>query len=719
MSRKSSLRLALILALLLPFFISLSLTQGTDSMANSALAGPPPVPQVVGTAFTYQGGLLHDGVPVNDTCDFEFRLFYAVSGSSQVGDMVPVTTDVNNGLFTAQLDFGSAAFSGEARWLEISASCTATGPSGTLSPRQELTAAPYALSLRPGAVIGDETSTVRLNREWEVPGGLTYKAGVYAEADGPANVEYGVYGDANWGVYGYSEGASGHGVHGKADAVSGQAYGVAGLSDSPEGAGVYARGAGEHDPDLILGGKSDSNDNGVIFSDMTYPGSDIFIRSNDDVGIHLDRNDDEAGRFYVYRGDSTGILSLDEKGSMWLKDDQGKVVFEMNEAEGGQFNTGVAGLSVNTIPLLPRALPPADNAISTVDPDALSGAHPDPYHHNSITVGADGLGLIAYNGAGNVRVAHCRDVACAVADITTLAASAWQPDITLGPDGHGLVCFQDWSSLDLKVAHCEDTACTTASISTLNYGVDVGAGCSITIGSDGLGLVSYVDRSVGSLKVAHCESIACTTASTNTLGGVSAPIYVETAITSSPQNAGNGLIVYGDSGGLWAAACSDAACSAATITRLDATPARHPAITIGNDRLALISYRRLNSGSADELMAAHCGDGSCTSVQRHSLGIMGEYGDTAIIIGPYGLGMISFHADSSSSNHVAFAICNDEECSSASINRTVFDPDWELGRLSMTLGADDNPLISYFYNDSELRAGHCANPFCAPYFRRR
>src|SRR5262249_6399459 len=46
---------------------------------------------------------------------------------------------VSNGLFTVQLDFGAASFNGARRWLQISVNGT------PLSPRQELTATPYAL----------------------------------------------------------------------------------------------------------------------------------------------------------------------------------------------------------------------------------------------------------------------------------------------------------------------------------------------------------------------------------------------------------------------------------------------------------------------------------------------------------------------------------------------------------------------------------------------
>ncbi len=60
---------------------------------------------------------------------------------------------VGEGLFTAPVDFGSTVFTGDGRWLAISVRCPAGSGSYTpLTPRQSLTAAPYAQAL-PGLYI--------------------------------------------------------------------------------------------------------------------------------------------------------------------------------------------------------------------------------------------------------------------------------------------------------------------------------------------------------------------------------------------------------------------------------------------------------------------------------------------------------------------------------------------------------------------------------------
>jgi uncharacterized coiled-coil protein SlyX len=54
---------------------------------------------------------------------------------------------VTNGLFTTQIDFGSNAFTGDARWLAITVACPSGGSYTALNPREALTSAPMALAL--------------------------------------------------------------------------------------------------------------------------------------------------------------------------------------------------------------------------------------------------------------------------------------------------------------------------------------------------------------------------------------------------------------------------------------------------------------------------------------------------------------------------------------------------------------------------------------------
>jgi len=102
-----------------------------------------------GTAFTYQGRLTDGPDTATGIYDLSFSLFAASSGGAPVSG--PLTTNsvaVSNGLFTVTLDFGTSAFPGADRFLEIGARTNGGGAFTTLTPRQKLTATPYAVMAR-------------------------------------------------------------------------------------------------------------------------------------------------------------------------------------------------------------------------------------------------------------------------------------------------------------------------------------------------------------------------------------------------------------------------------------------------------------------------------------------------------------------------------------------------------------------------------------------
>jgi len=132
---------------------------------NFSFAQEPPPPEggiqpdsdasiqaLIGTGITYQGKLKKDGNPVNGTCDFLFSLWDDDDGGIQIGSpQANNGVTVTDGLFTIpSLTFGAGSgyFNGTARWLKIEVRCPAGSCSySTLSPRQRLYPAPYALAL--------------------------------------------------------------------------------------------------------------------------------------------------------------------------------------------------------------------------------------------------------------------------------------------------------------------------------------------------------------------------------------------------------------------------------------------------------------------------------------------------------------------------------------------------------------------------------------------
>ena len=146
------------------------------------------------SAFTYQGQLTDAGQPANGSYDLLFTLL----DDEDIAVGAPIPKEnliVVDGLFSVTLDFGAEAFSGEDRFLEIGVRPGDSGSSFTvLSPRQRLTATPYATTA---------LNTVGIDgHSLDAPDGSPTNA-LAITPDGRVNVDHGgidMYDDVNHGV---------------------------------------------------------------------------------------------------------------------------------------------------------------------------------------------------------------------------------------------------------------------------------------------------------------------------------------------------------------------------------------------------------------------------------------------------------------------------------------------------------------------------------------
>jgi hypothetical protein len=187
--------------------------------------------------------------------------------------------------------------------------------------------------------------------------------------------------------------------------------------------------------------------------------------------------------------------------------------------------------------------------------------------YTSIILGVDGLPLISYYDVTNtnLKVAHCSNVNCTSATLTTLDNNAGNvgqySSIAVGSDGLGLVSYYDATNTNLKVAHCSNVTCTSATLTTLdNNAGNVGQYTAINVGGDGMGVMSYYDATNGDLKVAHCSNATCSV-STNVTVDSTGNVGQATAMTVGAD--GFPLISYYDvtNTGLKIVHCSNAFCT--------------------------------------------------------------------------------------------------------------------------------------------------------------
>jgi hypothetical protein len=251
----------------------------------------------VGTGFTYQGRLLEDSNAPTDLYDMQFRLFGSVSEEDQIGDDVN-KPDVNviDGYFTVVLDFNDFAFDGNSRWLQVGVRYgELEDPNGytTLSPRQEVTATPYAhyaLSAEyvsmPIALSG--SGTVPVISGTSTGDGLA----LYGLHDLSGNEGY--IGGDSYGVYGMNLGSGNEGY------IGGDSYGVFGQSTS--GTGVY--------------GESTSGYAGYFDGDTEVTG-DLIVDGNIGIGTsapsyRLEVVGDANITGSLYAGSGSTVLFVDD-----------------------------------------------------------------------------------------------------------------------------------------------------------------------------------------------------------------------------------------------------------------------------------------------------------------------------------------------------------------------------------------------------------------------
>ena len=278
-----------------------------------------------GTAFTYQGRLNNNANPASGAYDLKFTLFNTnVTGVAYAGPVTNSAIAVSNGLFTTVIDFGTGVFTGGSNWLEIAVRPNGNGTFNTLTPRQQLTPAPYAITAGNLAAVA-QFNTVGIGNYATVGGGFSNNASGYA-----ATVAGGGY--ENMAISGYTTvsgggrntaSSSGATVAGGTDnTASGNYATVAGGTDNTASgfysfaAGSYAQATHNHSfvwSDLGSGTFSSTADN--EFSARASGGirlaGDVAIEGGASSYHHLSLNGGNSTGFlfgsYPYFGDGVHL----------------------------------------------------------------------------------------------------------------------------------------------------------------------------------------------------------------------------------------------------------------------------------------------------------------------------------------------------------------------------------------------------------------------------
>jgi hypothetical protein len=158
-------------------------------------------------SISYQGKLTDAaGTPLTGPYTVTFKLYDVASGGPALAtDTHSVTA--TSGLFTTTIATNPAVVDGRALWLGIK-----VGSDAEMTPRQALQPVPYAMSLRPGAVINGD-----------IPADAIVH--LINTGTGSAALLADTTGDASIAVYGVAHGPLGNGVMGESDQDAG-IYGI-------------------------------------------------------------------------------------------------------------------------------------------------------------------------------------------------------------------------------------------------------------------------------------------------------------------------------------------------------------------------------------------------------------------------------------------------------------------------------------------------------------
>lgn len=262
--------------------------------------------QTLGAAFTYQGTFADAGVPASGNYDFEFALFTVGSGGTAVQTVTKTGVAVSGGLINTSIDFGAQTYNGQVKWVEVHVRPAGGGSYTTLSPRQALTAAPYAMGLPmpfQRVVNTGSTSSFQITNADggnAIEGIITTNSG-FSAVTGTSPGGPGVTGNStsSSGVNGLSSNNAGvRGTSTSSDGVRG--LGVIGVHGVGSNKGVWAEGGLEATDSIscntasfcqsVVNIRNDTIGNLIIASSGT-PSTDVFrVNGNGSVFANGDYN---------------------------------------------------------------------------------------------------------------------------------------------------------------------------------------------------------------------------------------------------------------------------------------------------------------------------------------------------------------------------------------------------------------------------------------------
>jgi hypothetical protein len=623
-------------------------------------AGLPVAAQSLGSAFTYQGQLTDAGVPATGLFDLQLCLYDVAGGSSPL-QCAPEFNDVpvDAGVFTLAVDFGSAAFVGQQRFIELRVRPGAsTAAYSVLTPRQLIRATPESLR-----------ANVASAAPWS---GLT---GVPADfADGIDNVGAGVT------SVGAGPGLTGGPITGTGT-LSIATGGVVGSMIAAGAVGTAQLANNAVDSARIV-------DDAVAAADIAANAIGASELANNAV-------------------DSAAILDGQVTAPKIASAAVGAAQVDPNQVQlrvsgscgSGEYLSGInadGSLACNLLPV---------SAGRVLD---LTG---DVGSHVAIALRADQRPVVAYHDQtnGNLKLYDCADAACtsgtrrildSVGDVGENAV------IAVGPGDLPVIAYRSVTSQSLKLHACTNPQCSSGVSRTLDADVNVAGSFGMVLRADGRPFVTYRDVTNFQLRVYDCDNAGCSSGTSRTPTGSSYPYGTAVALRAD----GRPVIALGGNAGagtpVRAFDCADAGCASGTV-RSFADLVYSPVVSVqvrSTGRPMVVSAGAGSGTTVFDCSDAACTGSTATTFTAASTGALG--------VSQRGDGRALILSGAPTDTGINVIDCANTTCSVGS-TRSLIGPGSFGIYLGIAVRDDGRPVVAYQDADNDdLRLHYCANADC-------
>ncbi|MDD1719019.1 MAG: hypothetical protein LUQ25_03070 [Methanoregulaceae archaeon] len=271
----------------------------------------------VATAATVTQAIMHQGTltdsggnPLTGTFTVTFRLYNVANGGTALATDTHTLT-ATNGKFTTTLSFPSGNYNGQGLWLGIQ-----RAPDPEKTPRTVFRPVPYALSLRPGALIkgsgaahvlkvmktGDEGMTMNVTSSGnDSPGIRVFTYGSGSPGINSTTIAYNA-----WSFKGFTAGESSGGVY--MNTIGASSPGVMALTQGDNSQAMSGVTHGDLS-DAIVGISNGDESNAAFFWGKGTNSTGVYAWSNQHYGIFADT--EVAGGYGVFTPDKMSALTYD------------------------------------------------------------------------------------------------------------------------------------------------------------------------------------------------------------------------------------------------------------------------------------------------------------------------------------------------------------------------------------------------------------------------